>query len=266
MPMRRDELGERTYEPTPLRLAEARRQGLVARSRDLTAAALLLGAVAVLGLLARRLLEELTGMTATLLDGRQAPLAPPDELAALCAQSAGGVLGVLAPFALAVVLVAVMANLVQVGLLATAEPLRADLGRLSPAEGLRRLFSTRSLARLAFAVAKLAAVALVAALTIRSKLPEIAAMGRLGAAPLAAAFGHLAYVLALRGAAALFVVALIDYAYQRWQHRHDLRMTRREWLDDMKRMEGHPLTRRRRRGATAETTGAALPVAKVTNA
>ena len=53
--------------------------------------------------------------------------------------------------------------------------------------------------------------------------------------------------IALRVAVALFVLAIPDLLYQRWQHKQDLKMTWHEYLDDLRRMEGDPLIRRRQR-------------------
>jgi flagellar biosynthetic protein FlhB len=251
-----EDTGERTYPPTPLRLAEERRRGNVPRSADLAAAALLLGAVATLALLADRILGELTAMTAALLDGRQDPLAAPADLAPAAWNAAAPLLGALAPFALAVVLLAVLANVAQVGLAASSHRVRWDWGRLSVGAGLRRVVSGRSAARTAFAAAKLLAAGAVGYVTVREAMPRIAAAGRLAAGELASEATRLAYRLSLRLTVALFVLALGDWLYQRWRHRRDLRMTRREWLEDLRRMEGGNALRlrRRRRGAEGETT------------
>jgi flagellar biosynthetic protein FlhB len=53
----------------------------------------------------------------------------------------------------------------------------------------------------------------------------------------------------------LLAIALVDWLYQRWQHREDLKMTRREWLDDLRRSEGDPRNKARRRRAGTELVG-----------
>ena len=64
--------------------------------------------------------------------------------------------------------------------------------------------------------------------------------------------GRLAGRMALWIALGLLALAGGDYAYQWWQHRRDLRMTRRDWLDDMRRTEGDPHVRRSRRRKALE--------------
>ncbi len=59
--------------------------------------------------------------------------------------------------------------------------------------------------------------------------------------------GEVVFEVALRMALVLLVLGLIDYAYQRWRLEQSLRMTRQEVRDELKRMEGDPLIKQRRR-------------------
>ena len=73
--------------------------------------------------------------------------------------------------------------------------------------------------------------------------------------------------LALKLAVLLLVLALLDYAFQRWQHERDLRMSKQEVKEDMKRMEGDPLVKQRRtrvaRQLALQRIGQAVPNADV---
>ncbi len=100
--------------------------------------------------------------------------------------------------------------------------------------------SLRPVVRLAMAMAKIALVAGICVATIRPALGAIVSTALAGPSGLMTTFGSLAVPLGLRIAAALGVLAVADWLYQRWQHRQDLRITRRQWLDDLRRMEGDP--------------------------
>lgn len=232
-----DETTERTIPPTQLRLAEARRRGIVARSTDLTAAAVTVGALALAAVFGPRLLTSLTGMVAALLAGGP-PVSSPQAVGALLWKSAAPLLTALAALCLSVAAVAVLANLLQVGLLAAPRRLKPDWQRISPAVNLRRMVSKRSAIRLIFTAAKLATVGALSYWTIRSRLPEIVESAGMGAAELAAHAGRLILSLGLKIGLAMLALAMLDVLYQRWQHRQDLRMTRRELLDEMKRGRG----------------------------
>jgi flagellar biosynthetic protein FlhB len=64
--------------------------------------------------------------------------------------------------------------------------------------------------------------------------------------------GGAMFRLSLRTAIALLILAILDYAYQRWQHEKDIRMSKREIQDEMKMLEGDPKIRARRRQIQAQ--------------
>ncbi|MFP3937725.1 MAG: EscU/YscU/HrcU family type III secretion system export apparatus switch protein [Phycisphaerae bacterium] len=264
-----DESGERTYMPTPLRLQEARREGRVARSGDVTAVAALLASLGALALLGRPLLEGMRQMVAACLDFSGAPLADgaASQAAGDLAAALGGVVLPAAGVCTAAALAAVLANVAQTRGLVAPVRVSPQWQRLSPAGGLRRLFGARSLVRGLLSVAKLAAIVAVTWKTFAGSWPRMLAAAGGDGETIAAVAGNLVWRLGLRLAAALLVLAFADYLYQWWQHRQDLKMTRRDWLDDMRRMEGDPRRSRRRRAATKSRRGdlsAAMGVAGAT--
>ena len=121
-----------------------------------------------------------------------------------------------------------------------------DFSRLSPSEGLRRLLSPRTCVRTGLALAKIGVVCWIGYAAIRSDLPRIVRAPRLAPRELAGEAGSLAAGLGLKIAAALLVLGMLDFLYQRWQFRREMRMTRSEFLADMRQMQGDPTVRRRR--------------------
>lgn len=242
-----DDYTERTEQPTPLRLAEARRRGQVPRSPDLTAAVLLLAAVLLVGLLGGKLLAGLTNLTAAMLDGRAAPAASAGESAAALWGHLGPVLSAAGVLMLALAAAAALAGFLQVGPLLTTEPLAARADRLSPGAGLRRILSLRTAVRAGMAAAKIVAAVAVGWVAIAGGLPRIVALAGCEPAAMGPRAGRLLFDLCIRLAGLLLAVGVVDWLYQRWQHRLDLRMTRREVLEDLRRMEGDAEVRRRQR-------------------
>ena len=241
-----EDQGERTEAPTERRRQESRQQGQVARSTDLSSAMILLGALGALHLLGTRIFAELAGIMHRLLDGSDAPawdLATAGVTVKGCLWGLGMIL---APLLLTVMLLSVLSNLLQVGMHVTAEPLSLDLNKINPLAGLRRMLSRRSLVRLAMSLGKIAVVAAVAAVTIAGRLDAILAASALGYQRIISTAAQLVYALGMRVGVVLLVLALLDYLYQRWQHEQDLRMTRQELREDLKRMEGDPQIRARR--------------------
>jgi len=237
----RDE--ERTEPATPRRREEARERGQVARSADLSAAVVLVASVLALRFLGRPLMESLSGSTVRVLEGMGVFDGDPASLPGLF----GGVLTGFLPFAGIVLAAALAVNLAQVGVLFTAKPLAPDLDRINPVSGLGRLFSVRGLARLVAGLLKVAVIGVVVFWTIWAERSTLVGLSGRAFEQIPGISIELMQTLSLRAALALLVLALVDYGFQRWQHARDLRMSRRELREEMRRYEGDPQIRERRR-------------------
>jgi flagellar biosynthetic protein FlhB len=237
--------GEKTEPATPRRRMEARSKGQVPRSHELAVAVMLLGGIIVLDWLGPLLWQKLlqnTRMGLTL-DG------PPtaDDLGRLFVEMGLNVAPVLGPIVLLVMLVGVAVLLGQVGWLFTWQPLMPTLSRLNPVNGVKRLVSPRSAVTAAINLAKLIVVATVAYLTVHAEAAAILFSSNLDGPQAFALGAALCAKLVYRLAAILLLLALIDYAYQRYRHERDLRMTKEEVKDELRSMEGDPVIKRRRR-------------------
>jgi flagellar biosynthesis protein FlhB len=247
--MATDESGEKTEQPTERRRTQAREQGNVARSVDLTAAGLMLGAAVVFYVLAVPLCRTFAILTVDALQhAGPGPFTDADAVNRLRSMAqivAPNVLGIL----LAMMVAALVWNVVQVGILVAPEALMPQFGRLNPLNGLQRIFSTAALIRLAGSLAKLAIVVGIAVWSISSMFPWFVQL--IGLEPRTTLFYIQGAVvkLAFQLATALVFLALLDFLYQRWKLEQDLRMSKQELRDEMKEMEGDPVMRQRRKEA-----------------
>jgi flagellar biosynthesis protein FlhB len=247
--MATDDSGEKTEQPTERRRARAREQGNVAKSVDLTAAGLLLGAAAVFYTLAVPLCGSLAEMMAdTLRTAGPGPFSGSDagnRMRHILQMISPNMLGVL----LAMMLAALIWNVVQIGILVAPDALVPNFARLNPLSGFQRIFSPAALMRLAVSLAKLLIVAGIAAWSIASMLPWFVQLVDLEPRLTLFYVERAVVKLAFQLAAALVFLALLDFLYQRWKFEQDLRMSKQEVRDEMKEMEGDPLMRQRRREA-----------------
>lgn len=259
--------GDKTEPATPRRRQEARERGQIAHSTDLTAALLLLGGLLCLRWFAPR-------MIAALIEVMRQNLALPDD-------SAGGRLDVVAiltsvglftltavgPIMVGLVVVSLMAGFLQVGFLFTLHPVQPKLDKLNPINGLKRLFSTRTLVQAGMNVLKLALVGLVAWSAIRSRRDEIMLAMGVGGWHQLVVHSQVLYDVGLRLAIVLLLIALMDYFWHRYKHERDLRMTKEEVKEEMRRMEGDPIIKQRRRrmqfAAAIQRIRSAVPTADV---
>lgn len=242
--MAQDDGGERTEQPTARRRAEARDKGQIARSTDLTAAVSLLAGLLALKTLGPGLLSSLFAMTRAI--GDPAPLVAQDLTPWIyaVAQSA---MGAVVPL-LAVLMVLTAAGvMIQTGLLLTWSRLALKPERINPVEGAKKLFSFEAISRLVMGLLKMAVIGAVAWFFVTGRIREVVSTGGLSAGHAFLACLETVFGLAVRLAVVLLLLGIIDYLYQLWRHEKNLKMTKQEVRDEMKRMDGDPLVKQRRR-------------------
>lgn len=240
---------ERTEQPTGKRLEDARKEGKLPRSPDLSTAAVLLIAGAGLRMFGASTAAALSdGMHSGLVLSSAQDFDPKLALATAGAELLHAFIACAPIFGLTVV-AALTAPLVLGGWNFSFESLTLNFARLDPIAGFGRLFSLRSLVELSKAFVKFLLVAGTAYLVLHS---EAAHMLALGNERLATALGDSVRLVAdalLIMSATLGLIAGVDVPWQLWQHHKELRMTREEIREEHKESEGSPESKSRMRRA-----------------
>jgi flagellar biosynthetic protein FlhB len=239
--------GERTEQATQHRREQARKEGDLLHSRELTAAAGTLAGVMALGALGSHTLMAWRGTFAAFLDlGAPARWEPAQVQPTLNAVRRLSIT-VLAPFGMAIAAVASAALAVGVlqtgGISIHAGAVGFKLDRVNPVSNLKNLFSLRAAARLAKSLlpASLLAVFAVQRIARQLTVPPFST-ARLEL------LGSDIYGLLVAAAWLLFGWAAIDYLVE-WQSRESrLKMSKQDMRDEMKETEGNPQIRGRIRG------------------
>lgn len=263
-----EDMGERTEQPTSKRLEEARERGEVAKSTDLAGALDIAAGVALIAIMGGAAVAVLGSMTRRILAGdtvgNPLDIASLDHLARESIVHAAWILG---PGLAVMLTVSILAHLWQTGILFANKPIQPNITKLNPITGVKRLFDLRALVRTVMSLSKLTVVAIVAALVFTARLPRIAALPRLDLLPGVYVMLQLAIELAIWILAVLLILGLIDYIYQRWQFKHERRMTKQEVKDEFRSMEGDPHIKGRRLRRAAEIArqrlGRDVPIADV---
>jgi flagellar biosynthesis protein FlhB len=243
---------DRTEPATPYKREEARRRGQVAKSLDTNSFIVLGAALASFVIWGPAFIQAGARNFRSLLASAQAQAVTPHYLQLWMADTLGATLTSLAPLLVAVLLGAVLANLAQTGPIFSFHPLRPDPQRLNPAQGFKRIYSVRAVFETIKSVLKLLLFAAVAYTAIVGLVPRLIALT--GADPKAYPLEVLNYgeSVAFRLLLALLLVALLDLAYARWDYNRRMRMSRREQKEELKRREGDPHVRARRRDLLRE--------------
>lgn len=224
--------GEKTERATPKRREEARKRGQVARSQEVNTGLGLLMVFSMLAFMGSWMLSGfMSVMERGLTDaGGADALTPMGAWDALTAAGLEG-LWLTAPFAIAGVIVGVLASALQVTPKITPEVLKPRFSILNPVNGVKRLLGLRAMVRSVKDVLKIVITGAVAFFVLKTSIDDL--MGLLGAPPgmVLTVVGGLVLKVGFSVAGAYLVIALADFIYERWQHERDLRMT----LDEVRR-------------------------------
>lgn len=243
---------ERTEAPTPKRRQEARERGQVARSVELNSALLLLGACGALafgGALTGRTLID--AFREGLQLGGAAELTR-EAVRGRVIGSAWAVAKAISPVVVTGAVAGVLANALQVGFLVSPQAIGAHWERINPMRGLTNVVSRRGAVEAIKALLKIAILGTVAYRTLQPEWARFPALAEMDLLELVRWQLGLGLRLAVRVVLVYSVLALADYAYQRWQHERSLRMSRNEILDEGKQQEGNPQIRARVRSLQQE--------------
>jgi len=243
---------ERTEQPTPKRLDDARKKGQVLRSRELNTLLSMIGASAALLFLG-------AGMGHDILDSTRRLLTVERELAfdkalvfARLAEAARDAILAQVPLFAAMLAVSLVGPAVVGGVRFSAEAMGLKVERLDPIKGIKRMFGPNALVEVAKSLLKVAWLGVVAVLVARNLQAEVMAVADM---PVVAAIEHCMSLLAfalLALSLALTPIAAIDLPHQIWQHLSKLRMTRQEVKDELKETDGNPEVKGRIRAQQRE--------------
>jgi flagellar biosynthetic protein FlhB len=243
-----DGQGDKTEAPTPRRRQEARDQGQIPRSPDIVAAVLLISMMVLLGWYGPGVIRSLKDLMIEMMSESSIN----GGIASLHGDSGSALRAVarsLAPLFAGACLVAILSNLAQVGLFFNMEKLQPNFAALNPLRGLGRVFGggNGNLMRLLMSMAKMLMVSFVAYTAVSGKISLIVSAQRLTALQAFHLGGSVVYSILIRVGILLFVLAILDYMYQRYRIEQSLKMSKQEIKDEMRRMEGDPKIKQRRR-------------------
>lgn len=236
---------DRTEQPTQKRLDDARSAGQIPRSRDLTAAAVMITAGVALKMAGDAVGSQLGQVMKAGLSIPRERLMDERLLAGAFGDLALMALYAIAPLLLLTLLAAVGAPMVLGGWAFSAKALAPDFSRLNPFTGVARMVSVRSWVELGKSLGKFAIVGGAGVLVLWLNMEALLGLGR---EPVHSAIGH---AMSITGAAlialtcALVLIAAIDVPFQLWQYHREMRMSREEIRQEHRESEGSPEVRGR---------------------
>ncbi len=255
--------GEKTEEPTPQKLRQAREKGQISKSQDAIQAFLFIGVFSVLALTIGSLGDSLMIF---LLDCIDAGVRKPNITTVLTVANEGlwQTLVVCLPALVTAFVLGLFANYVQVGFLFTAHPLKPDIKKLNPVSGFKQLFGKKKLVESLKQIVKFTMVSIVVWKAAEEAMPDIVRSQRLGLHQGLQVAGGLIFDISVRAGSLFLVVAMADFFWQRHVFKKDMMMSKYDVKQEFKQSEGDPEQKAQRKALGEEMIlhGAQQNVAK----
>ena len=233
--------GEKTEKATPKKREDERRKGRVAKSQDVNTAILLLFSfitIAVLGSFMKNHMLSLYQTTFTEYIHMEVNEASIMQIVMDVLLQYGMIV---APIMAIAFIIAIAANLLQVGFMFTTEPLKFDLKKIDPIQGAKRIFSIRAIVELLKSFLKILFIGTVTFAVIWIYKDEMMMLALKQPENAVAFFGRVTIVMGIAATIALLFLAVLDYLYQKYDFEKNIRMSKQDIKDEHKNIEGDPL-------------------------
>ncbi|WP_353661977.1 flagellar biosynthesis protein FlhB [Hydrogenimonas sp. SS33] len=230
---------EKTEEPTPKKLEDAKKEGNVPKSMDTSGFITLLTAVIAFVALTGWIFDRLELLYRYYIHYVGVELTP-RLMTEIASYTIFQVLIMVLPLALPVAIAGMLGAWAQFGFVFTTKPLVPDLTKIDPIKGMKNLFSLKKAVESIKVTVKVGAVFAVAFSIFLSFIKELVSVSRSPLPQQLAWLSDRAMVLAAVMLVLLMVLALIDLVFVRYNYFKGLRMSKQEIKDEMKQMEGNP--------------------------
>ena len=252
---------EKIYPATPHKRNESREKGQVAKSNELTTTLALIAVLGFFFVAGYDTWHHLTNIMYGAFSAIGGQLNAGKTILIFLGLT-GIAFKIIAPVLIVAVIVGILGNIFQIGLIFSSQPLMPQLSRINPISGFQRILSMRGLFEAVKSIFKIGLIGYIVYVTIMSGLADVFSLVDADKSNIAALFvstvGRIGFQVFLRAALALLFLSIFDLLYQRWQHEQDIRMTREEIREEMKRTEGDPEIRRRIRRVQRELSQARM--------
>ena len=231
---------EQTEDPTARKLRNARDEGQVARSVELPAAAVTIGAILTLFFMGGYWIKQMAEIFSSGFKFDRKTLDNPDLMVTAFAHQIGEAFLLIVPVLLVTAIMAILSSGATGGYLFSLKSTLPKFSKLSLLSGFKRMFGANAAIELLKAILKFSLVTIVLWALVSRQMDKMMQLGQMAIEPALAAAGWMIAESALWLSLSLLVIALIDAPYQKYTFIKRMRMTKQEVKDEMKDMEGQP--------------------------
>jgi len=266
--MAEEDKESKTEDASSKRVRESEEKGQFANSKELTSMFLLMAAIMAFFIAGGQATQRMMESWTFIFREAHAIRLTPEELFRLFKWVANQVMRIMGPILLSLMVAGIIANLLQTqGVKFSLHPLKPNFGKFNPIKGVGRLFSKNSVSELLKSLFKIGVLGLIGFVTIKNRFDQIPGLGDLSVGQILSFMGKVSLEIMLQALLFMVFLAVIDYAFQIFQHAESIKMSKQEVKQERKETEGDPQVKQRTRTVQLEMTKrrmmAAVPEADV---
>jgi len=232
--------GEKTEEATPKKKSESKKKGQVAKSKELSSTFTLLTVTLLMITLGAYTLDNLKSVLIIFLNNYLTFTLTEYTFKTVLLVSLTKFGLLILPIVVPIMIMGIVASLMQSGFIFTSEPLKPDFKKLNPISGFKKIFSMRSVVDLLKNLAIITTISYIAYDFVKNNYLEIMTYGSLKIEAILGVFGGLVVDIFLKISIVMLIIAIIDFAYQKYKHNKELKMSMQEIKEEYKQQEGDP--------------------------
>ncbi|KEH96939.1 fused FliR family export protein/FlhB family type III secretion system protein [Clostridium massiliodielmoense] len=231
---------DKTEEATPHKLSEARKKGQVAKSKEINSAIILLTSTIILLTLGEYVANSLKKDMIEFFTSYLNMNLNSGNLQSIVVTIMWRFAVVFLPVVVPLMIMGVGANLLQTGYINSKETLKPQFSKINPINGFKKMFSMRTVMELLKDIAVILVIGYVGYGFLKSNFNKVLSMTSLRFPVIITSFLKLATSIFFRVSLVMLAIALIDFMYQKFQFKRDMRMSKQEIKEEFKQMEGDP--------------------------
>jgi flagellar biosynthetic protein FlhB len=243
---------KKTERPTHRRLKKARDKGQIARSKEVSAAAVLMGVLLVLMYFGKNVIHVLQLEMRSLLKFQTGSDITVPQLSEMIKDISAHTAVVVLPILLTALVCSVFANVIQGGLVFSTESLGIHFEKLNPKNGLKRIFSKAGIMELAKNLVLITAIFIISYRVVVKHLPIYPRLVLMDVTRLFHWTASISSEVFIQVVILFVFLAVVDYGFQKYRFIEQLKMTKKELKEEFKETEGDPITKGRIRRVQRE--------------
>lgn len=232
--------GDKTEEPTPKKKKDARKQGNIAKSSEVNTAMTFIAILVIVYTMSDYVSFEIKNFIVNILSGNFNMPINNNTIKELMFKVMLSFMKIILPICLIIMIFGILGNLIQTGFFFSAESLRPKFSKLNPINGFKNMFSLKSLVNLVKNIVVISVMIAIGYSFMNKNFAGIIKSGDIYIPYLFDTIVDLIKNILSTIAMVVVVIAILDYAYQKYSHNKELKMTKQEVKEEYKQMEGDP--------------------------